>query len=191
MHSSRIRTVRNSSRLLGGCLAWGVSARGVCSGGCLVQGGAWSEGVCSGGAWSGGVCSGGGWYPSMHWGRPPVNRMTDRCKNITFATSLWTAITNVEFVYVRLYPTIIYCYFKNDNQTCDFQNGGYCPPTKLREGNVFSRVCLSTRKGVPCDHYPQCIGPHCKPPTAGPGPASRPLTWDLTVQGPPPPTSDI
>ena len=24
-------------------------------------------------------------YPSMHWGRhPPVDRMTDRCKNITF-----------------------------------------------------------------------------------------------------------
>ena len=26
----------------------------------------------------------GGWYSSMHWGRPPpVNRMTDNCKNIT------------------------------------------------------------------------------------------------------------
>ena len=51
-----------------------------------------SRGVCSGG-----VCSwGGGWYPSMHWGRPPppVNRMTDRCKNITFTTSLRTVITN-------------------------------------------------------------------------------------------------
>ena len=25
----------------------------------------------------------GDWYPSMHWGRPlPVNRITDRCKNI-------------------------------------------------------------------------------------------------------------
>ena len=38
-------------------------------GGCLLPG----EGVCS-------------WevYPSMQWDRPPVNRMTDRCKNITF-----------------------------------------------------------------------------------------------------------
>ena len=76
----------------GGVLRGGVSAPG---------GGAWSEGgVCSqggclvrcgvsapGGGWSGGV-----WYPSMHWGRPPppVDRMTDTCKNITFATLLWT-----------------------------------------------------------------------------------------------------
>ena len=56
MHSSRMRTVRSSGRLLGGvCPGGGVSAR---------------EGV----------------HPSMHWGRhpPPVDRMTDRCKNITF-----------------------------------------------------------------------------------------------------------
>ena len=27
-----------------------------------------------------------GWYPSMHWGRhPPVDRITDACKNITLA----------------------------------------------------------------------------------------------------------
>ena len=34
----------------------------------------------------------------------------------------------------------------------------YRPPTKLYEGNVFSRVCvafcLSMRGGLPCDHYP-------------------------------------
>ena len=47
MHSSRMRTVRNSSRLLPG---------GGGGGGLLPE----------------------GWYPSMHWGRPPVNRMTDR-----------------------------------------------------------------------------------------------------------------
>ena len=84
-----------------GCLLWGF----VCSGGCLLQGG-----VCSGvwggweGVWSwgvsgprgstlGGICSGGCllwgvWYPSINWCRhPPVNRMTDRCKNITLATT--------------------------------------------------------------------------------------------------------
>ena len=30
----------------------------------------------------------------------------------------------------------------------------YRPPTKLREGNVFTRVCLSVHKGVPYDQYP-------------------------------------
>ena len=33
----------------------------------------------------------------------------------------------------------------------------YCPP----EGNVFIHVCLSfCPQGVPCDHYPWCIGTH-------------------------------
>ena len=64
MHSSRMHTVRSSSRLLG--------EGGVCPGG-SVQG----KGM---GGLPGGV------YPSMHWGRYPlaVDRMTDRCKNITF-----------------------------------------------------------------------------------------------------------
>ena len=63
---------------------------GSWSRGCLVQGSAWSGGVPDpggggcGGAWSGGCAWSGGWYPSMHWGtHPPVNRMTNRCKNIT------------------------------------------------------------------------------------------------------------
>ena len=57
---------------------------GVCfpGGGGLVRGG-W--GVCT----RGGLVRG-GWYPSMHWGRPPLwtEWMTDRCKNITLATTL-------------------------------------------------------------------------------------------------------
>ena len=44
----------------------------------------------------------------------------------------------------------------------------YRPPTKLREGNVFSHVCPSfcpqmgggARRGVPCDQYSWCFGPH-------------------------------
>ena len=36
----------------------------------------------------------------------------------------------------------------------------YRPTTKLGEGNVFSRVCLSIHVGVPCDHYPWCTGLH-------------------------------
>ena len=61
-----------------GLLLEGVSAPGAV---CLL----WGVCVCSGR----GVCSWGAVYPSMHWGRPPppVERMTDRCKNITFAVS--------------------------------------------------------------------------------------------------------
>ena len=95
MLSSRMRTVRNSSRQPGGgvlaprgvsahggvysrgsACSWGVSAPG----GCLLLGRA-----CS---WGGGcLLLGKGWYPSMHLGRPPC-RQTDKCKNITFATSV-------------------------------------------------------------------------------------------------------
>ena len=103
MHSSRMHTVRNSSRLPGG--AW--------SGGCLLLGitwfgggGAWSGRVCSGGgAWffwggvvcswgvpgleekgcllpggAGGVCSQGVGIPACTDADPPVNILTDRCK---------------------------------------------------------------------------------------------------------------
>ena len=42
-------------------------------------------------------------------------------------------------------------------------------------------ICWSGVKGVPCDHYTSCIGPHC---TAPPQPQHWPLqTWDLTGQG--------
>ena len=95
-HSSRMRTVRSSSRLCSqqGCLLPGTGAG---PGGCLPWRGTCSGGICSqGGTWSGGVCSQGvpGLGVSQHALRqtPPVNRMTDRCKNITFATSLQTVI---------------------------------------------------------------------------------------------------
>ena len=91
MHSSRMRAVRNSSRLLGGVCCWGVPA----SGGCLVRGV-----TCSGGCLvPGGACSG---RVSQHTLRqtPPVNRITDRCKNITFATLLRT-VTRQHFSRMR------------------------------------------------------------------------------------------
>ena len=106
MHSSRMRTVLNSSHLLGvsaqagvcpagsvqGYLPrcyvyrrrvsdWGVSAWGVW--GCLHRGCLSVWGVCLGGACPGGCLPGGvskhalGLTPP-----PPVDRMTDRCKNI-------------------------------------------------------------------------------------------------------------
>ena len=66
MHSSRMRTVSNSSRLRGGG-AWsrGVSAPGdACSGGCLLPGGGCLLWV--GESAPGGCLLLGGWYPSMH-----------------------------------------------------------------------------------------------------------------------------
>ena len=52
-------------------------------------------------------------------------------------------------------------------------NYTYRPPMKLREGKVFTGVCLSFYaggRGSPCDHYPWCIEPHCTGPLPSPGP---------------------
>ena len=77
MHSSRMRTVRNSSCLLGGACSRG---EGVCSGGgCLLPG------VC--------LLLGGGGIPACTEAEPPPCGQTDRCKNITFTTSLQTVIS--------------------------------------------------------------------------------------------------
>ena len=57
----------------GGCLVWGVMCL-VLGGVCLVRGGC---------AWSGG---GSASVPCGIPPPPPVNRMTNRCKNITLAT---------------------------------------------------------------------------------------------------------
>ena len=37
----------------------------------------------------------------------------------------------------------------------------FLPPTKLRWGNVLTRLCLSIHSGCQCDHYPWCIGTPC------------------------------
>ena len=92
--------------LVWGYLVWEVSGRGVtwsrgCTWSCggvpgpvgvyLVPGGTWSCGGCTcpgGCTWSGG---------STYAGTPPpLERMTDTCKNITFATSLRTVKSRVQ-----------------------------------------------------------------------------------------------
>ena len=77
----------------------------------------------------------------------------------------------------------------------EFRNSYYNhPTTKLREGNAFSLVCLSFCRGwgVPWDHYPWCIIPHC----TGPSPSASDIWWPtletcsklFTSKTPPPPT---
>ena len=102
MHSSRMRTGRSLTvfrRLLlgggdgpggvpgpGGYLVWGVY---------LVRGGTWSGGGCVPGP--GGGCVPGQVLPT------PVNRMTDRCKNITLAK------TSFRPVMINYYDNIPVC----------------------------------------------------------------------------------
>ena len=85
MHSSRMRTagsltVSHSMHCaMGGGGAWswrGVPGLGgVCSGGCLLQRG---------------VCSGDGITACTEAEPPPVDRMTEMCKNITFPKTSFT-----------------------------------------------------------------------------------------------------
>ena len=70
----------------GGCLLPGEG--GLLRGAICLQGVSDPGGVCSGGGCSRGCLTRGGLLqgglPQTH---PPVNRMTDRCKNITLATT--------------------------------------------------------------------------------------------------------
>ena len=118
MHSSRMRTVRSSGHILGG----GVPGPG--GGWYLVPGGVYlvwvgrgvpGLGMC---AWLGvylvlGGVPGLGGVPcprgSAPWGGvylvrySPLCGQTDACKNITFATSLWTVI-------ILLVNLVIFCF---------------------------------------------------------------------------------
>ena len=105
MHSSRMRTICCSGRLLGGgCLASRLSAQGGClprgrgyaqggsaQGGCLPRGRGYARGASAqgGSAQGGGVCPGGlpgGCFCLGVSARPPrpVDKITDACENITF-----------------------------------------------------------------------------------------------------------
>ena len=109
MHSSRMRTGR-SLTVCWGCLLPGVGDVPGLAGMYLVLGGVCLlPGVCVylGVVYlvlEGGLLPGGGWYlvPGLGGGgipacteadTPPVNRMTDRCKNITLATTSLRPVT--------------------------------------------------------------------------------------------------
>ena len=80
----------------------GCFHRGCLPGGCLPRGCLPSGGVCLGGSAHGDVCLGGSAHGdvclkgvSVHGGvhlPPSVNRITDRCKNITFPLLRFRAV---------------------------------------------------------------------------------------------------
>ena len=140
MHSSRMRTGRSLTvcrSLLpggvsaqGGVCSGGVSALGsVCSEGCVCSGGVCSGGCLLGGVYSGGLLRGGCllwgvsapggvvWYPSMHWSRQPpsVNRMTNRCKNITLATTSLRPVKRLKWENVNCFLQFHRCVWHSRN----------------------------------------------------------------------------
>ena len=82
-----------------GGLVWGGSAPGV-------GGGVWSGGS----AWSGGGSAPGGVCLSAFWDTtpPPVNRMTNRCKNITLATTSLRPVTILHYINNRTLITVLW-----------------------------------------------------------------------------------
>ena len=114
--------VRGGGLLLGGLLPGGVCSWGGGGWGLVLGGSGPSRGLLPGGAWSwgvpgprgGGVCSQGCLVPgvvSQHALRqtPPLSEQNDRCKNITFATSLRTVI-----ILALPKPETIWKYTQND-----------------------------------------------------------------------------
>ena len=67
----------------GGCLLWGdlLLGGGLLPGGVSARGGVWSGGVWSGG----GLLPGGGIPACTEVDTPPMDRITDACKNFTLA----------------------------------------------------------------------------------------------------------
>ena len=112
MHSSRMRTGHSLTvwrggglRAGGGSPCWGcLHARGVSlPGGLPANGGSPCQG---GGLLGGGVLPAGG---SPWWGgSPPVNRMTDTCKNITLATTSLrpVIIKEISPSQIKYYPKV-------------------------------------------------------------------------------------
>ena len=162
MHSSRMRTARllthpggvcigggDVSASGGGCLHLGRSALrgggGVCLEGCLHPGvgcGSTSGEFAWGGLHPGGLP--GGWGSSSGAVcTPPVNRMTHGCnKSITLPqTSFADGNNDFRNIMMNIRPLISLCTrlkFTTDNNRMYY----YHPPSKLREGNVFSRASL-------------------------------------------------
>ena len=71
-----------------------------------------------------------------------------------------------------------------NNLKLHYQNS----PTKLREGNVFSHICLlfCPQERSPCGHYPSCIASHCTVSLGLPGHDPSPQIAQMQPQPPGP-----
>ena len=92
---------------LGGVCSWGVSAP---RGGCLLLGGLLPSGGCL--LLGGCLLPGGSGIPACtEADTPPVNRMTNRCKNITLAT---TSLRPVKILIVNSFTVNIWTNYSKD-----------------------------------------------------------------------------
>ena len=69
----------------------------------------------------------------------------------------WSQQKRLGLISLHFKQSSMYYWWLGKGQLIDFRS-----PTELREGNVFSRVCLSVNRGSPRDHYPWCIARHYK-----------------------------
>ena len=138
------RSIRKGGGVCPGVSAWGFVCPEVClPKGAVCPGGVSTQGECllGGGCLprEGGLCPE-GVYPSMQWGRHPfpVNRITDRCKNITLPqTSFAGTSTNIYF-HFKL-PTEN-CWLQNRKLTCSIVFKGTYGHMFLHVKNISLRL---------------------------------------------------
>ena len=90
----------------------------------------------------------------MHRTRDIGNTVVIWIPNVVFA---WIAVIQNTFELSLRCSKVILVWLQKISHN-------YRPLMKLREGNVFSHVCLSMGEGgggVPCNNHPWWIGPHC------------------------------
>ena len=120
--------------------------------------------------------------------RPPVNRMTHRCKNITFPQTSFAGgnykgmllpcqirLKCIQNITIGKVTWSCACFLMvvidHRHVHCSYH---------INSIFTLCRVCLSvSSQEVPCGYYPWCIEPHWQK-SLWPRPRSR--TWDLTVQ---------
>ena len=155
MHSSRMHTVHNRFS----CLPGGIPGLGVPGTWGVLQGGVWSRGCL---VWDvsapGGVSARGGGIPACIEADPPppVSRMTDRCKNITFTTSIVDG-NKWKCVNVNQWLTLI-------SYKCMDKTDKYCNFLTLCYSQSCWMACRHTERGLevvlysmfPIDIFPFC-----------------------------------
>ena len=135
MHSSRIRTGRSLTvcrSLLpgGGCLLWGVSAPG---------------GVSAPRGWSASVHAGIPHTPPTREQTPPMNRMTNRCKNITLATTSLRPVINrvIKLTVFDLYSRSVHVsLWRKRSKAQEIRHNGTC---SLQSTNTLLKFGLRSQ----------------------------------------------